>query len=399
VGTASRNWWQFGDRTKDRPGPKDADNALHGKALSAAPGEDLGAALDLLARLLRLIGEVPVLPDQPELGSLRTTCEAWARHILTRSPAPGKTVVPREQRAWKGVTQFLVERRHAEQEMIATSLADLRQAVVVIADAVRGSLVHEHADTDALLDAVGSLQLVASDGSLEELRNEVRRAADQLQTLANDRDTRQQELSDRVAQLSDQVQILVDEVREAQHAGMTDALTGLLNRAGFEAAARRGLGFVLPTGHVLSLALIDLDDLKWVNDHHGHATGDAAIRALADSLQTTCRTTDQLARIGGDEFAAILIDADASAAERIVGRFLQELWSRNIPVTSGSEPIRVSASVGIAQARETDTLQVWTERADRWMYQAKRMGKNRVLGDGSPAPDPDADPLVSKTPT
>jgi diguanylate cyclase (GGDEF)-like protein len=354
--------------------------------LAAVAEDDLGPALDLVARMLRLIGEVPVLPDQPNLNALRSTCEAWARHMLTGAHAPGATSAPGEHRAWKATAQFVVKRRHAEQEMVATNLADLRQAVVVIADAVRGSLVHEHADTNALLEAVGTLQVVAADGTLEELRNEVRRAADQLHNLAADRDIRQKELSDRVTVLSDQVQILAEEVRQAQQIGTTDAMTGLMNRAGYEAAARRGLALCLRTGQYLSLALIDLDDLKWVNDQHGHAAGDAAIRALADSLRATCRTTDQLARIGGDEFAVILLDADAHAAERIVGRFLQELWSRNIPVSTGPEPIRVSASVGIAQARPTDDLNAWTERADRWMYQAKGLGKNRVLGDGSAPP-------------
>jgi diguanylate cyclase (GGDEF)-like protein len=268
--------------------------------------------------------------------------------------------------------------------MVATNLADLRRAVVIIADAVRGTLVHEHADTHAVLAAVSGLQLVAADGSLEELRNEVGRAAELLHVLAGERDLRQQELTDRVTLLSDQVQILVEEVRQAQQVGTTDALTGLLNRAGYEAAARRGLGLSLPAGHVLSLAIIDLDDLKWVNDQHGHAAGDAAIRALADSLRTTCRTSDELARIGGDEFAVILLDADAGATERIIQRFMQELWSRNLPVATGSGSIRVSASVGIAQARPTDDVQSWAERADRWMYRAKGLGKNRLLGDASP---------------
>ena len=382
---ASRHWWLFGARAKATPGQNGRAVASreHGQNLPGISAEDFDSALDLVARMLRLIGEVPVLPDQPNLDVLRHTCETWARHLLTGTPPPGDAPAQAAHRAWNDVRKFLVSRRHAEQEMVATSLADLRQAVVVIAEAVGGSLVHERADTHALLKAVGTLQLVAADGSLEDLRNEVRRAADQLHNLAAERDARQKELSDRVTMLSDQVQILVEEVRQAQQVGTTDAMTGLLNRAGYEAATRREL-LALRTGHLLSLALIDLDDLKWVNDQHGHAAGDAAIRALADSLRATCRTTDYLARIGGDEFAVILMDADAQAAERIVGRFLQELWSRNIPVSTGSEPIRVSASVGIAQAGSTDDLQAWTERADRWMYQAKGMGKNRVMGDASP---------------
>jgi diguanylate cyclase (GGDEF)-like protein len=383
VATASRHWWSFGQRAKTQPGPDHTDLAPGANGLSTAPRADLESALDLVARMLRLIGEVPVLPDQPNLDELRATCEIWARHILTGTPTPGTTPGQGAHRAWKALGQFLVMRRHTEQEMVAASLADLRQAVVVIADAVRGSMVNEHADTNALLDAVSTLQLVAADGSLDELRNEVKRASEQLHSLAVERDARQQELAERVTVLADQVQILVEEVRQAQQAGTTDPMTGLLNRAGYESAARRGLGLCLRTGQVHSLALIDLDDLKWVNDQHGHAAGDAAIRALADSLRATCRTSDQLARIGGDEFAAVLMDADAAAAERIVGRFLQELWSRNLPVAAGSDPIRVSASVGIAQALPTDDIQSWTDRADRWMYRAKGMGKNRVMGDAS----------------
>jgi diguanylate cyclase (GGDEF)-like protein len=395
VNTVPRPWWWFRDRTQSRSKPELPELRRDDRGLPDGPADDLAAALDLVARSLRLIGEVPVLPDQANLDLIRTRCEGWARHVLTCAPPPDNAQPRRGQRSWRALGQFLSERRHAEQESVANNLAELRHAVVVIADAIRGSLVRETADTHAVLKAVNDLQVVASDGSLEELRNEIRRAADQLHGLATERDARQEELSDRVTLLTGQVQILVEEVREAHHVGMTDALTGLLNRAGFEVAARRGLG-QLPAGRLLSLALIDLDDLKWVNDQHGHAAGDAAIRALADSLRATCRTTDQLARIGGDEFAAILVDADCDAAERIAGRFLQELWSRNIPVPVGSEPIRVSASVGIAQAGPTDSLQVWTERADQWMYRAKRLGKNRVLGDGSALPDEAPTPVVRR---
>ena len=80
------------------------------------------------------------------------------------------------------------------------------------------------------------------------------------------------------------------------------------------------------------------------------------------------------------------MDADAQAAERIVGRFLQELWSRNIPVSTGAEPIRVSASVGIAQAAPTDDMHTGpSARIDGCTR--PRVGKNRVLGDGSAPPE------------
>ena len=264
------------------------------------------------------------------------------------------------------------------------SLAELRQAVVVIADAVGGSLVHEHADTDALLEAVGALQLVAADGSLEELRNEVRRAADQLHNLAAERDARQRELSDRVTLLSDQVQILVEEVRQAQQVGTTDAMTGLLNRAGYEAADSTR-ACAEPARRRPAQSGTDRSGRSQVGQRparpRGWRRGDPGARRLVCAPPAGRPTTSPAS--AATSLRSILMDADAQAAERIVGRFLQELWSRNIPASlTGAEPIRVSASVGIAQAVSNDDAASWTERADRWMYQAKGMGKNRVLGDG-----------------
>jgi len=108
----------------------------------AVPEEDLDPALDLVARVLRLFGEVPVLPDQPNLGAFRKTCEMWARHILTGTPPPGNIPASGEHRAWKAAAQFLVERRHTEQELVATNMADLRQAVDRISQIVDDDREH-----------------------------------------------------------------------------------------------------------------------------------------------------------------------------------------------------------------------------------------------------------------
>jgi hypothetical protein len=92
VATASRHWWSFANRPKAKPVLDDhVDLALGSNGASTAPKGDLDSALDLVARMLRLVGEVPVLPDQPNLNELRATCEIWARHILTGTPTPGAT--------------------------------------------------------------------------------------------------------------------------------------------------------------------------------------------------------------------------------------------------------------------------------------------------------------------
>jgi diguanylate cyclase len=127
----------------------------------------------------------------------------------------------------------------------------------------------------------------------------------------------------------------------------------------------------------MTLALVDLDDLKWVNDTHGHAAGDAAIGVISKSLRATFRATDVLARIGGDEFAVILADVGETIAAKVAERFLHELWTHNLPVDDGV--IRVSASVGIAGVHSADGPRSWVDRADRRLYRAKGLGKNRVV--------------------
>ena len=369
-----RHWWQVGGRGE--PDPANQPTAAAGR--SGVADVELSASLDLIARMVRVLGEVPVLPDDPSAGELRAEWESWARHILTLSPPPGSETATR-QRGWGSLARYVIERRHREQEQVAVGFAELRRALLSIAEAVRGTLAREQPDNQLVVDIVGRLQDVCDSGSLEHMRREVRRAADELAALATQRDSRQRELAERVDELSLQIQDLATELRQAQQASETDALTGLLNRAGFDTAVRRALVHHASTSQQLSLALIDLDDLKWVNDHHGHGVGDLALCAVADSLRTACRGTDALARIGGDEFAAILADVQVEQAERVAERVLHELWSRNLAIQDGV--IHVSASIGIAEVRSTDGPRSWMDRADRRLYKAKGLGKNRVFSE------------------
>jgi len=370
-----RRRWPFGQRGDSDPAKQAAAGAARS---SGAAAEELGIAIDLIARIVRLVGEVPVLPDDPAAGELRAVGEGWARHILTLAPPPGAETAA-SQRGWGALAQYLTERRHREQEQVAAGFADLRRAVLNIAEAVRGSLAGDQPDSQLVEGIVGRLEAACDGGSLEQMRQQMRRAANELRVLGTQRDSRQRELAERVNELSVQMRDLAAELQQARQASETDALTGLLNRAGFDTAVRRALVHHGTTGQKLSLALIDLDDLKWVNDRHGHGVGDLALRAVADSLRSACRSADTLARIGGDEFAAILAGVDVQLAERVAQRVLHDLWSHNLPVEDGV--IRVSVSIGVAEVRSSDGPRSWMDRADHRLYKAKGLGKNRVFGE------------------
>ena len=164
---------------------------------------------------------------------------------------------------------------------------------------------------------------------------------------------------------------------KAEQLARIDTLTGLCNRRAFyeqgESLVRQALRYDKP----LSLILLDIDHFKAVNDAHGHAAGDLVLQALARVLLETPRQTDVAARLGGEEFALVLPEtalADATnLAERLRARLADKV---RVPLNGGE--IRFTASFGVAQCEERDTLDTVVARADAALYRAKEAGRDRV---------------------
>ena len=158
----------------------------------------------------------------------------------------------------------------------------------------------------------------------------------------------------------------VDELRELAR---LDDLTGALNRRAFFERLDDELGRAQRSAAAVTLVLCDLDGFKAINDAHGHPAGDAALRAFAELLEANVRSSDSVGRIGGDEFALILVGADAAHAEGIVGRLADTLRA-GVPEVGG-----VQASFGSARAPEDGpSRDALVEAADRRLYEAKRAG-------------------------
>ncbi|HKV26074.1 MAG TPA: diguanylate cyclase [Candidatus Acidoferrum sp.] len=155
-----------------------------------------------------------------------------------------------------------------------------------------------------------------------------------------------------------------------------DALTGLGNYREFVEALERELRRAERSHHSFSLLLLDLDDLKRINDHQGHLAGNRALQRLARVMKEHCRATDLAARYGGDEFAVVLIDSDSRMAEQIAARIDERV--RN----DGEEP-RISVSIGMAvYPADGRTSQDLIEAADQKLYKQKRRvtSKNVSVG-------------------
>jgi len=165
---------------------------------------------------------------------------------------------------------------------------------------------------------------------------------------------------------------------ELEHQSHTDVLTGLLNRRALQLAATREIAVARRHHFPLSLLLLDLDHFKQINDRHGHAGGDAALVQVAKCLTDNLRTIDLCARIGGEEFVALLPGYDGhralEAAERIRSRI------EGLSLEHRGLLLPLTTSVGVADlAPEDAVLEDLLARADRALYRAKQEGRNRVV--------------------
>lgn len=158
----------------------------------------------------------------------------------------------------------------------------------------------------------------------------------------------------------------------AQRESRRDALTGLLNRRGFDEALAAGLAPAC-AAQPLSLLLIDLDHFKAVNDRDGHARGDEALVLLAQVLQRNCRTQDRAARLGGDEFA-LLGTMDIDSALQVAARLRQSL--RTECLSRWPDRPVLTLSIGCAEARQPGSAQALLQRADTALYAVKAAGRD-----------------------
>lgn len=166
--------------------------------------------------------------------------------------------------------------------------------------------------------------------------------------------------------------------RELEHYAMTDELTGLANRREALAALARLMAGERRNGQPLSLAILDIDHFKRVNDTFGHPTGDEVIRRVGQTVSEVMREQDLVGRLGGEEFIVILPDTNAAEAMIACDRLRAKVADTNLVVESG-QVVAVTLSVGIAQMASGDDQGQLIARADAALYAAKTAGRDRVL--------------------
>ena len=153
-----------------------------------------------------------------------------------------------------------------------------------------------------------------------------------------------------------------------------DPLTTVLNARAFASQLAQELGRNRRYGRPLALIYLDLDDFKKVNDAHGHATGDAVLRLVADAMRSAVRQADVVGRLGGDEFGVLMPETDGTLAHAVATRLAGGIRT----VFRGTPS--VTASIGVVAVSGTEAgSDELLRKADQAMYEAKRAGKDRVI--------------------
>ncbi len=172
-----------------------------------------------------------------------------------------------------------------------------------------------------------------------------------------------------MAAVADQVAIAIDRARQFASEARTDHLTGLANRREFERVMEREVALADRHKRRLSLMMIDLDNLKRINDRLGHSAGDTALRLVAQQLLRVVRASDLCARVGGDEFAVAMPETDLDRARDVAIRLRRAVEQAALSMRS---PEHVEVSVGIAAWRQGQDWQGVYQAADADLYEDKR---------------------------
>jgi diguanylate cyclase len=270
--------------------------------------------------------------------------------------------------------QFLRKSR----QFYTTRQQDLRDLIGILRDTAR-HVAGDNSEFHAVMEAItGRFSGMSQIDDIRELKRQI---ADEASTLQSTIESKQKRDAEVMAALAERVDTLQKNLIDAEEQLSLDPLTQIANRGAFDRAIARTVKHPHRTKVPLSLAMLDIDHFKKINDTYGHPIGDRVILCVAQWITAAVRHTDLVARYGGEEFVVILEDADLSAAEKRFTTVLKQIADRSFEFQADGETraLRFTMSCGVAQFATGESAQDLVQRADQALYDAKKSGRNRVV--------------------
>jgi diguanylate cyclase (GGDEF)-like protein len=289
------------------------------------------------------------------------------------SSLPPRAAVP-QRRDWQALARFVEAHREAEHVHVSATTSSMRETIVTMLQCFRATSAGQGRTDAQIRKQLDALHEAVERGSAEQLRGRARAVA---AVITDALESQRQRTVAQTTELRERLALLQHQLDDAQRAGVTDPLTQLGNRRQFDAFIERTALLSSVTGQPMSLLLFDIDHFKSVNDTHGHPAGDAVLRTVANALARSFpRRSDIVARYGGEEFAVVLTETGSGDAYRLAVRTLSAI--RESEASHGGKTLGVTASCGVAELANAESVAELIVRADRALYDAKRSGRDRV---------------------
>ena len=325
-----------------------------------------------LDRLMEVLEQLAPESDIGELDTFRSRIREY-RIVINDPRRRGE--MPEVTDACIGLCRSYLEGSrlyHAEREK------ELTELITILRDAAKLS-VGDSAEFHAQVMASSDRFIKISE--LENIRELRKRMGEEVGNLRRAVVEKQQKDEQAYAQLTLRVETLQKKLAEMEVEATLDPLTKVGNRRRFQSALSRLVSNAHQSGGQLSLAMLDVDHFKHINDTHGHPIGDRVLLAVAQCIAKGVRGSDVVARYGGEEFAVLLPNAGAGEVEPRFKQLLLDIAASayEYDVLGRKERVRFTVSCGLVDLEQGENEDALVKRADEALYEAKKKGRNRVI--------------------
>ena len=258
-----------------------------------------------------------------------------------------------------------------------TTINDLRANLELLVSEVSSSMNDTLTDTSAFSEMIDKSfedlsQVDNNSMSIDEVMSLVRQLVSESQNIRHST----QFLNSQLNAATTEISKLKNQLVEVQKDALFDSLTTLYNRRSFN----KDLQMLCESDQALCLVLLDIDHFKTFNDTYGHLFGDTVLKGIARKLKMTCRDGISAYRFGGEEFAMIIPNKSLRIARQIADTSRRSLEKLSIKDRRSGEQVgNITASFGVAELQPNETADSLIERADKLLYEAKSLGRNRVM--------------------
>jgi diguanylate cyclase len=341
--------------------------------------QELLAQSGLEVDLRRLVEDFKTLVEVALAQFESLTCGESHLELIHECRTELKTITTPEQLAGYGEKfRRVCSGSRFPVEEIVQERDELKKIISILGDSISSLLTSSGEFDSGLEECISRLQQAHSLTEVQEIRNLLLEQTLSLQERTRRMASEMHQARVQVDDANRKIESLKKQMEKIKKEVVIDPLTRAYNRRALDERLGQELQAFQRYGQPVSMVMVDIDHFKKINDNYGHRTGDGVLRILSEVMKKEIREVDFLARYGGEEFVIILPHIVYALALEVAGRICTKVAASRFAFKG--EPFTVTISAGVGTLREKDTIESFINRVDQALYQAKRQGRNRVVG-------------------